>query len=319
MPITQLASESLAPNDGRAALRWDGTRILVGIGYPPPTWKLSLSMYAWDGAAFSLVNTVDGGFELETAGTRIRLHAHTSRILYDSPQGSTTASGGGLGAWSFNGSVLAYDKTVYVYPGMIGMGPGEWRGKLYSYDRQGSFVFTCGRTFEVVSPPPPDFVLQYVYLLDAIEYDGGVPTHRKTVTLPSSAAVGNVLCWSNYVFVCGSDLIRKYEFAGPPTYALTLDSSYAVPPGVISDIGHFLAGSYIFGYDGSVVTAYDWVMNVVATIDTTRAITSINMSGDRLFVSQSGPFIQTYTFDGAAFTLEDEGAIAVSSSVVLDV
>lgn len=290
MAISLKTSVNILPNSFGCCERFDATHVLAAGNYSYiGGGDQKVYIYSWNGSVFTPISStpLSGG---ENSGFNMKVR---SGFIYRDGSGTTVASGAAVAQVQWNGSAFVNFGYLYYYMGMTGMGPGDWRGAVYGYDGDGTYMYVCGRQWTLISPPPPDYVSGYKYTLDAL-LPGVTPVLKKNLVI-TLADCGLVLCHGGFIYLVGSSATKRYTFNGSD---YTLVQTHALIGLQSSD------GTYIYAKSGTSIIAYSSTLSSVASLDTLVTVSSIRSSGGYIFVAHALS-TEVYTFNGISFTLVD--------------
>jgi len=298
--ITLLNSIGILPSTFNSSAKYDSSHFLAGGEFVPPGSGSSLTyMYGWNGSSFSLLASGGGaGGELPS---KMKVQGN---YIYRMGNGWTTASGAAVGQWEWNGSTFVNTTTLYYYPGMIGMDPYEYRGWVYGFDGDGTYMYVCGRTWTVVSFPP--YVLKYVYSLDALQSTPGSSILKKSLSITTEAECGNVICCAGFIYLFGSS-IKRYTFSGTD---FTLKQTHTLVNVTATD------GTYLFGKSGNNLIAYNSLLSALTSFDTGSTISDVQYADGYVYVTHPTN-TEIYLFTGSAFSLITSADYNVSNICAL--
>jgi len=306
--ITLKTSVNIAPNQFQCCAKFDATHVLAaGFNTPIVGGDPSVYMYSWNGTIFTPLGSTDlsGG---ETTGSNLKVQGN---FIYRDGSGWSTASGAGVGQVEWDGSAFINGVMLIYYPGMIGMDPNEYRGRVYGYDGDGTYMFVCGRTWLVVSFPP--YVLRYKYTIDALQSSSGGSSLKKSLEV-NLADCGNVICAFGQIYLCGSPTVKRFTYVPAPA-GFTLTGTYANPG--ITCFHTSLVGDWLLGVSsGSTLSAYTQTMTLLSSINTGTVITGVSSSGGYIFVSHPTT-TEVYTYDGVNYTLVDSAALGIEKAFII--
>lgn len=284
--LAKIASASISPNYFSASAKYDASHVIAGGQNSFPSGGDAKSYYySWDGSSFSFINSASAfgtvvGQRMLVQGTTVFRDFHPSMVADNAGIFCQIVSGGLLQFDAVNGPLIVY-AGMYV--------TSDMRGEVYGYDYDATYVYASGR--DVIYSPPNQL---YRYMLDAFLWpSGGTPRTRLIVT---SADVGRVYCCGGFIFVFAGGNTKKYTYNGA---AFSLIATYAAFPNVKAT-----DGTYLYGYSGTNLIAYDTALNVLQTLNIGVTVTNVQAAGGYIFTSVAGT-TYIHTFDGANFAAVD--------------